>query len=250
MSAPTAAILIIGNEILSGRTKDANLPWLGEQLAALGIVLAEARVVRDIEHEIIAALNALRAANTYVFTTGGIGPTHDDITSACVARAFGTSLHRHPDALARLLAHYKPEDVNEARLKMADVPLGAELVDNPVSAAPGFLIENVYVFAGVPRIMQAMFDNIRHQLKGGAPIKSRSITAFLTEGALAEQLTRIQESAPATDIGSYPMIKDGRLGTSLVVRSSDGVALEAVYAQVRALIVELGGEIVSEEQKG
>lgn len=249
MSSPTAAILIIGNEILSGRTKDANLPWLGEQLAGLGITLTEARVVRDVEQEVIAAVNAMRASNDYVFTTGGIGPTHDDITSACVAKAFGAPLHRHPDAEALLLSHYKPEDVNEARMKMADVPLGAVLVDNPVSAAPGFRMENVYVFAGVPRIMQAMFDNIRHELRGGAPIKSRSITVFLTEGAIAAGLTDIQNHAPQTDIGSYPMIKDGRLGTSLVVRSSDDAALDATYAQVKALVTALGGEIASEERK-
>lgn len=242
MSAPTAAILIIGNEILSGRTKDANLPWLGEQLSGMGIVLAEARVVRDVEAEIIGALNTLRAQNDYVFTTGGIGPTHDDITSACVAKAFGTQLHRHPDALAALMAHYKPEDVNEARLKMADVPMGATLVENPVSAAPGFHMENVYVFAGVPVIMRAMFDAMRHELRGGAPIQSRSVSTYLTEGTIAAGLTAIQNAHPQVDIGSYPMIKNGKLGTSLVIRGSDEAVLEATYQQVRALIADLGGE--------
>lgn len=243
---PTAAILIIGNEILSGRTKDANLPWLGEQLSAIGIRLNEGRVVKDDEGAIISALNILRAENDYVFTTGGIGPTHDDITSACVAKAFGTTLHRHPDALAALMGHYKPEDVNEFRLKMADVPQGAVLVDNPVSAAPGYRIENVYVFAGVPRIMQAMFDNIRHELQGGEPIQSRSITAYVLEGELAGGLAEIQNAAPAVDIGSYPMIRDKRLGTSLVVRSNDSQALEDAYAKIKAMLVAMNGEIISD----
>lgn len=242
--APTAAALIIGNEILSGRTKDANLPWLGERLAAIGIRLAEGRIVQDVEEDIIAAVNALRERYDYVFTTGGIGPTHDDITSLSIARAFGTTLHRHPDALAALMAHYRPEDVNEARLRMADVPMGAVLVDNPVSAAPGFRLENVYVFAGVPSIMQAMFDNIRHELKGGAPIRSRSITVFLPEGTIAAGLAEIQARMPAVDIGSYPMIKDNRLGTSLVMRGSDGATLDDCHAQVKALLESLNGQIV------
>lgn len=244
MSTPTAAILIIGNEILSGRTKDANLPWLGEQLSSMGIVLTEARVVRDVEAEIVAAVNGLRACNDYVFTTGGIGPTHDDITSGCIARAFGTVLHRHPDALALLLAYYRPEDVNEARLKMAEVPMGATLVENPVSAAPGFRMENVYVFPGVPRIMQAMFDGIRHELRGGEPIASRSTSTYLTEGVIAEGLAAIQNAYAAVDIGSYPMIRDHKLGTTLVVRGSDAVAMEAAHAEVQALVVALGGEIL------
>lgn len=246
----TAAIVIIGNEILSGRTKDLNLPWLGEQLAAMGIQLSEGRVIRDDEVAIIEAVNLLRSRNDYVFTTGGIGPTHDDITSGCIAKAFGTELHRHPDALATLLAYYKPEDINEARLKMADVPMGAVLVDNPVSAAPGYRIENVYVFAGVPRIMQAMFDNIRHELKGGAPIQSRTVTVYLTEGTIAEGLTHIQNASPLVDIGSYPMIRDGKLGTSLVLRSNEEHLLEQAYQQVKALIANLHGEVVSEEKKG
>lgn len=243
----TAAILIIGNEILSGRTKDANLPWLGEQLAAMGIRLREGRVVQDDEQAIIEAVNTLRAQNDYVFTTGGIGPTHDDITSLCIAKAFGTELHRHPDALATLLAYYKPEDVNEARLKMADVPKGAALVDNPVSAAPGFRIENVYVFAGVPRIMQAMFDNIRHELLGGEPIQSRNITVFMTEGEIAVGLTDIQNASAGVDIGSYPMIRDKRLGTSLVLRSADAAALDAAFARVKTMLASMHAEIASEE---
>lgn len=244
---PTAAILIIGNEILSGRTKDLNLPWLGEQLAGLGIHLTECRVVRDEEDAIIEAVNALRARNDYVFSTGGIGPTHDDITSATMAKAFGVKLHRHPDALATLLAYYKPEDINEARLKMADVPEGAELIANPVSAAPGYRFENVYVFAGVPRIMQAMFDNIRHQLVGGQPIRSHAVSVYLTEGAIAEKLTRIQEAFPQVDIGSYPMIREGKLGTSLVMRSSEDALLLECTGRVKTMIAGLGGVIVAEE---
>lgn len=244
---PTAAILIIGNEILSGRTKDLNLPWLGEQLAGLGIRLTECRVVRDEEDAIIEAVNTLRARNDYVFSTGGIGPTHDDITSATMAKAFGVRLHRHPEAEAILRAYYKPEDINEARMKMADVPEGAELVANPVSAAPGYRFENVYVFAGVPRIMQAMFDNIRHQLAGGPPIRSRAVSVYLTEGTIAEKLTRIQEAFPQVDIGSYPMIREGKLGTSLVMRSSEETPLLECTGRVKEMIAGLGGVIVAEE---
>lgn len=248
-TAPTAALLIIGNEILSGRTKDANLAYLGEKLAGLGIRLQEVRVVADIEQDIIDALNALRTRYGVVFTTGGIGPTHDDITSACVAKAFGRKLIRHPDAVEMLRKYYQnPEDLNEARLKMTEVPEGATLVANPVSAAPGYRYENVYVFAGVPRIMQAMFDNIAHELVKGEPIQSRTVTAFLTEGVIAEKLTAIQNGAgDAVDIGSYPLIKSGRLGTSLVMRGTDAAKLDETYAKIRAMILSLNGEFASEE---
>jgi molybdenum cofactor synthesis domain-containing protein len=163
----TACILIIGNEILSGRTKDANLPWLAEKLNALGIRLMEGRVIPDIEATIIATVNEVRAKFDYVFTTGGIGPTHDDITADCIAKAFGVKLLRHPDAVRLLQSHYaNPADLNEARLRMANIPDGGILIDNPVSKAPGFQIGNVIVMAGVPRIMNAMFEGIAHRLKG------------------------------------------------------------------------------------
>lgn len=242
---PSAAIVIIGNEILSGRTKDINLPWLGEQLSAMGIQLLEGRIVPDVPEAIIEAVNTVRKRYDYVFTTGGIGPTHDDITSGCIAQAFGVSLIRHPDAEAVLRVHYKPEDINEARLKMADVPEGATLVANPVSAAPGYRIGNVYVFAGVPRIMQAMFDNIRHELQTGAPIESRSVTTLLTEGTIAQGLEDIQNRYPDVSIGSYPMIRDGKLGTSLVLRSTNIPVLEKACNEVQALVVSLNGEVMA-----
>lgn len=242
---PSAAIVIIGNEILSGRTKDINLPWLGEQLSAMGIQLLEGRIVPDVPEAIIEAVNTVRKRYDYVFTTGGIGPTHDDITSGCIAQAFGVSLIRHPDAEAVLRVHYKPEDINEARLKMADVPEGATLVANPVSAAPGYRIGNVYVFAGVPRIMQAMFDNIRHELQTGEPIESRSVTTLLTEGTIAQGLEDIQNRYPDVSIGSYPMIRDGKLGTSLVLRSTNIPVLEKACNEVQALVVSLNGEVIA-----
>lgn len=245
-AAPTAAVLIIGNEILSGRTKDLNLPHLGEQLAGLGIRVVEARVVSDIESAIVTAVNALRAQYDYVFTTGGIGPTHDDITSASVAKAFGVPLHLHPDAKAAFEAHYKQE-LNEARLRMAHVPVGAVLVENPISIAPGFRMENVYVFAGIPKVMQAMFESIRHELRGGPAIRSRSITAYMTEGTIAKALSAIQDSWPQVDIGSYPMVRDGRFGTSLVLRSSQPKALELAFSDVRKMVAGIQVEVISEE---
>jgi molybdenum cofactor synthesis domain-containing protein len=243
---PTAALLIIGNEILSGRTKDANLAWLAAQLSEAGIRLLEVRVVADIAADIIAAVNALRQRYTYLFTTGGIGPTHDDITTACMAEAFSVPVIRHPDAEAALRKHYKPEDINAARLKMADVPQGATLVPNPVSAAPGYRMENVYVFAGVPRIMQAMFDAIRHELVGGEPIKSKTISAYITEGWIAEGLTAIQAQFLDVEIGSYPFIRDGRLGTSLVMRGVDEARLFSVLAALQEMLTQLQAEMLVE----
>lgn len=247
MTNPTAAVLIIGNEILSGRTKDANLGWLGEQLAAMGIELQEARVVADDPQAIIEAVNALRIRYDTLFTTGGIGPTHDDITTPCIARALGVPVIRHPEAERILLKHYRPEDVNEARMKMADTPEGATLVFNPVSAAPGYRIDNVYVFAGVPKIMQAMFDSVRQELQGGEPIISRSISVYLPEGDFAIGLAEIQDACPDVQIGSYPMIRSGRLGTSLVLRGTGVTPINAAYEQVKALLIGLNGQIASED---
>ena len=208
MSAgPTACVLIIGNEILSGKTQDTNLQFLGLELAKLGIRLAEGRVVRDEPAAIIRHLNETRREFTYVFTTGGIGPTHDDITAECVAQAFGVPLEQNDDAVARLKRSGRP--LNEARLKMARIPRGAELVDNPVSNAPGFRIENVFVFAGIPSIARAMFANAVPLLVHGAPILSASVDAFLREGDFADALTSIQQHYPTVEIGSYPFNRDG-----------------------------------------
>lgn len=236
----TACLIIIGNEILSGRTQDKNLAWLAQQLNSQGVRLMESRIIPDIEEVIIKTVNECRARFDVVFTTGGIGPTHDDITSGCIAKAFGAKLIRHPEAEAILRRHYTPEQINEARLKMADIPQGASLVLNPVSAAPGFKMQNVYVFAGVPSIMQAMFANMRHELGEGKPMQSRTVSAFATEGTIAGELAAIQSRYPEIEIGSYPFFKNGRLGTSLVCRGLDDASLSAAGNEVRALLVKYG----------
>lgn len=243
----TAAVLIIGNEILSGRTGDANLRHIATQLAALGVRLCEARVVRDDEAAIVAAVNALRAAYDYVFTTGGIGPTHDDITSAAVAKAFGVKLERNPAAEQRLLRHYRPEDLNPARLRMADLPVGATLIDNPISQAPGIRVGNVFVLAGVPRIMQAMFDALRPLLEGGAPLLSHALGLYVAEGVIAAGLGAVQARHDDVEIGSYPFYRRDRLGTVIVARGTDRAVLAAAIAEVRSLAESLGAEIGEEE---
>ena len=239
----TAALLIIGNEILSGRTKDANLPYVADRLNDLGIRLREARVVPDVCDEIVEAVNALRGRYDYVFTTGGIGPTHDDITAECVARAFGRKLIQNPEARRRMEARYQEMGVelNEARLRMANTPEGAVLIENPVSGAPGFQVANVFVMAGVPKIMQAMFESLRERLVGGAPLLSRSITCSLPEGALAGGLAAIQQRHPEVDIGSYPSYASSGFGVAVVLRHTDAAALDAAVEKVEALIRELGG---------
>lgn len=232
--AVTAAVIIIGNEILSGRTQDANLAWLATRLGAAGIQVREARVVPDDEAEIVAAVNAVRARYDHVFTTGGIGPTHDDITAACIAKAFGLPFGRNAEAERRLIAYYPPERLNEARLRMADMPQGAELIDNPVSAAPGFRIGNVHVLPGVPRIMQAMVDGLLPKLKGGPPVLSRTIVAFYPEGEIARPLADIQARHDAVEIGSYPFMRFGQFGTSLVFRGTDRARVDAAVADLLA----------------
>ena len=238
----TAAVLIVGNEILSGRTQDVNLAYLAKRLNELGIRLREARVVADVEADIVAAVNACRARYDYVFTTGGIGPTHDDITAECVAKAFGLPLIRNPEAVARLERHYEAGMLNEARLRMANTPEGATLIDNPVSIAPGFQIGNVIVFAGVPRIMQAMFDGIAGRLVGGAPVLSRTVSAAVAEGAIAAGLGDLQRRYPSLDIGSYPYFRQGRFGASFVLRGTEQAQIDAAAMELRALITELGGD--------
>ncbi len=244
----TACLIVIGNEILSGRTRDANLQYLGQALDALGIRLAQARVIPDDEETIVATLNECRAAFDYVFTTGGIGPTHDDITAACVAKAFGVELVRDPRAEAMLRQHYRPEDVNAARLKMADVPHGATLIENPVSTAPGFQLDNVFVLPGVPRIMQAMFEGIKHRLAGGQAVLSMAIAAYIQEGVMAEHLRRLQDTYADIEIGSYPFVRDGKLGVSVVLRGTEGERLGAAADDVKTLIRALGAEPVADRK--
>lgn len=238
-----AAILVIGNEILSGRTQDANVAYLGKELAARGITLAEVRIVRDDPAAIVAALNALRAAHSYVFTSGGIGPTHDDITSAAVAKTFGVALERNPEAVRRLQSRYGEGELNAARLKMAEIPAGAQLIDNPISQAPGFRLDNVFVMAGVPSILRAMFEGIRHTLAEGPPQLSRSVTLGVREGDLAAGLTRIQDRHPEVDVGSYPSFTEGRSLVTIVARGTDAARLEQVMAETRALAAELGAAV-------
>ncbi|MAF50384.1 MAG: competence/damage-inducible protein A [Rhodospirillales bacterium] len=243
----TAAVLIIGNEVLSGRTRDANLNWMARRLTDMGIRLMEARVIPDVEEVIVAAINEARAKYDYVFTTGGIGPTHDDITAACVAKAFGVGIERHPEAV-KLLQTYIPADrLNEARLKMADVPIGGELIQNPVSKAPGFRMENVFVMAGVPSIMRVMFDGLAPYLQGGTRVLSQAVASYLPEGTVAEGLGQIQERYPDADIGSYPFYRDGKFGCTLVTRTADEADLAAAAAEIRALITSLGGEPLDQD---
>ena len=236
----TAAMLIIGNEILSGRTQDANLAYVALGLNEVGIRLKEVRVVSDDEAAIVAAVNALRAAYTYVFTSGGIGPTHDDITAECIAKAFGVKLLRDPRAVERLTKQMGAAMLNEARLRMANIPEGGELIDNPISGAPGFRIGNVHVMAGIPRIMQAMFDGVRHGLKGGKKMLSQSIDLYTGEGNIAAGLTEIQNARMDVEIGSYPFSRQGVFGTVIVCRGTDAAKVSNAVDAVRELTKSLG----------
>ncbi|MBP5857339.1 competence/damage-inducible protein A [Marivibrio halodurans] len=240
--AVTAALIIVGNEILSGRTQDTNLKHLAERLGAIGISLVEARVIPDKADVITDTVRALSARVDYLFTTGGIGPTHDDITADCVAAAFGRAIDIHPEARARLEAHYatSEHELNEARLRMARIPDGASLIDNPVSVAPGFRLENVFVMAGVPRIMAAMLDGVLPTLKGGARVESVTIRCDLPEGTAAEGLRHVAADHPAVDIGSYPKYGSGGFRLSIVVRGVDSAAVEDAARAVEKLVQDLG----------
>lgn len=232
----TAAILIIGNEILSGRTRDSNLQTLARELAAKGIRLDEVRVIADRFTAIVAAVNALRASHDFVFTTGGIGPTHDDITTECLAAAFGRVVLEDPEARRCLTEYYGVEGLNEARLKMACVVAGASLIANPLSAAPGFQIENVFVLPGVPKILEAMLPEILSRLPTGTAIASQTVTAWLRESEIATELTAVQNAHLAVDIGSYPFMREDRFGTALVVRGTDPAARAAAIAAISRLL--------------
>ncbi len=244
---PTAAVLLIGNEILSGRTQDLNLRYIASKLSSIGVRLCECRVISDNRNAIIDALNTLRKSHTYVFTTGGIGPTHDDITAQCVADAFDVPLCQHPEAV-RLLSDYfsrRNVEANEARMRMANVPDGGVLIDNPVSVAPGFRIDNVFVMAGVPKIMQSMFENILPTLERGAALLSVSVVCNLPEGDLSAPLADLQEKYLSVDLGSYP----GKHQTdipqvALVGRGSDHQKLREVTVALQALVADLGGEVI------
>jgi molybdenum cofactor synthesis domain-containing protein len=242
----TAGLLVIGDEILSGRTKDKNIGYTADYLTAIGIDLNEVRVVSDEESAIVAALNALRATYDYIFTTGGIGPTHDDITADCVAKAFGVALPYHPDAVEILKQRMAKTggELNEARLRMARIPEGAQLIVNKVSGAPGFWIGNVIVMAGVPSVMQAMLDEVAPKLKTGAKLISATIRADAKEGDVGTELGAIAKAHPETIIGSYPFF-DEKLGpnTNIVVRARDPEKLKAVKEAVEDMLVTVHKQI-------
>lgn len=243
----TAAVIVIGNEILSGRTKDTNLNYLAAGLTELGIRLMEGRFIPDVEATIIATVNELRAQHDYVFTTGGIGPTHDDITSASIAKAFGVPWVKHPVAAKLLLDHYGPENLTEARMRMAHTPEGAELIDNPVSVAPGIKIGNVFILAGVPRICQAMFDGLKAQLRGGDKMLSRTVSGYVGEGAIARDLEALQHRYEMLEIGSYPFFRAGKFGASFVIRGTERAKIDAAALELHDIIRNLGAEPIEGE---
>ncbi len=239
-SAVTAAVLVIGDEVLSGRTPDSNTHYIANYLGQIGVDLREARVVPDVESEIVAAVNALRGRYTYVFTTGGIGPTHDDITADAIARAFGVDIDEDPRALAMLRERFAEADLNPARRRMARIPKGAALVPNAVSKAPGFWIGNVIVMAGVPSVMHAMLDTVGPQLQTGRRVLVESVAAgAIPEGAYAAGLETIVRACDAVSIGSYPSFTSEGVRNQIVLRSRDATALAQAVAQVRLLIDEL-----------
>ena len=241
----TACAIIIGNEILSGRTQDANLAIIGKKCDALGIRLTETRIIADVEADIITTVNGCRTGFTYVFTTGGIGPTHDDITAAAIAKAFNVELVRNSEAVEALDRYYEPGHLNEARLKMADIPAGARLIDNPVSGAPGFQLENVFVLPGVPAIMEAMFDGLANRLVGGEPILTENVVTNLVESVIASDLGALQERYPDVSMGSYPYFRKGKLGVNLVLRATDAARINAAADELAATILRLKGEVLN-----
>ncbi len=238
----TACVVIIGNEILSGRTQDTNLAHLAKHLNEWGVQVREARVVPDVQDVVVAAVNAARTAFDYVFTTGGIGPTHDDITAECIAAAFDVPLVMNEEIATVIRRRPAPDAVMNARLRMARIPEGATLIDNPWGPQ-GFRMGNVFVMAGIPRVMQVMLASLEDQLEGGAVTRSRSITAYVSEGEVATALGAVQERHPTVELGSYPFYRDERYGTMLVMRGSDDAALERMAAAVKEAVAAAGGEI-------
>ena len=239
----TGCLLIIGNEILSGRTQDTNLSYLAVALNEVGVRMVHARVVPDEEEIIVSTVNECRQTYDHVFTTGGIGPTHDDITADCIAKAFDTALYLHPEIVEIIKSREAPPDVMESRLRMARVPVGSILVNNPTGGPAGFQIENVYVLAGVPMVMQAMVSTLtKERLGGGDPVRSRSVGAFLGESAIANDLRAIQDEHSNVDLGSYPFYREAGYGTSLVMRGTDEAELDVMLKKVEEMIVRLGAE--------
>ena len=237
MANPTAAMLVIGDEILSGRTRDSNTGHLAVELTTHGIDLREVRMVPDIQEVIVAAVRALSEAYDHVFTSGGIGPTHDDITADAIAAAFDVHVDVRDDARALLQAHYDRAgmEFNAARMRMARIPDGATLIDNPVSTAPGFILKNVHVMAGVPAVFEAMVASVIPTLTGGAPILSQSLRVLRGEGDIAGPLGEVAQAHPEVSIGSYPFTRDGVFGSNIVVRSDDGTKVDAVITELARL---------------
>ena len=234
MKNPTAAMIVIGDEILSGRTRDSNMHYLANKLVKTGISLREVRVISDDQKEIISSVNELRKKFNYVFTSGGIGPTHDDITADSIARAFKVKIGVRSDAKKLLEEYYKKNGIklNNSRIRMARIPENAELIENPISAAPGFKIENVYVMAGVPAIFQSMVNFTISNMKHGSPIKSKSIIVETPEGEIADKLASMALENPEISFGSYPFIRDGVLGTDIVLRGHDSNIIEILAQKV------------------
>ncbi len=236
----TACVLIIGNEILSGRTQDTNLNHIAKTLGKWGIQVREARVIPDIEATIVEAVNDMRSRFNYVFTTGGIGPTHDDITAVCIAKAFNKTIVQHPDIESRIRTRPAPVEVMESRLLMARVPEGAGLIDNPTGGPQGFFVENVYVMAGIPRVMQAMLSSLEGSLNSGSVVHSYSLRAYLGESQISESLGKVQEKFSNLDIGSYPFLLNDRYGTMLVIRGTEMELMKLAAKSISEIIVQSG----------
>ena len=239
-----ASILIIGNEILSGRTQDTNTLTLANWLNSIGVKVNEVRVVPDIEKKIVDTLNILRSENNYVFTTGGIGPTHDDITAQSVAKAFGLKYEIHKEAFKILEAYYKPGEFNEGRQKMVWMPSNAELILNPTSGAPGFSVKNVFCLPGVPSILKSMLGGLKNRIVGGEPILSDSISLRTVESEIAKAITQIQNKNKDVEIGSYPFFQAGKLGVSIVLRSEDQIKIDDCKMQILEFVNKKKIEIV------
>ena len=239
-----AAILIIGNEILSGRTQDTNTSTLATWLNSIGVIVKEVRVIPDIEKTIVDTLNILRKENNYVFTAGGIGPTHDDITAQSVSKAFGLKYETHKEAFKILEAYYKPGEFNEGRQKMVKMPENAKLILNPTSGAPGFSIENVFCLPGVPSILKSMLGSLKNEIVGGEPVLSHTISLKTVESEIANSLTKVQDQNGDVEIGSYPFFHAGKLGVSIVLRSENQSKIDTCISQVLKFVKEKNIEIV------
>ena len=243
---PTAAMIVIGNEVLSGRTKDKNIGWVAEQLEQNGIKLVEARIIRDDQETIIYTIKEIYKLVDYVFTSGGIGPTHDDITAESVSKAFNLEYGYHKEAFSILEKYYKPSEFSEGRKKMAMMPVTAKLILNPTSGAPGFYVENVFSLPGVPSILKSMLGGLDHLITGGAPILSHTINLRTVESEIAKSLTQVQNNNQDVEIGSYPFFRAGKLGVSIVVRSTDKDKIDTCNNEILKFVEEQKIQIVNE----